>query len=181
MLLRPPVREHLLPLMDGLLREFSALHRLSGCDDAEQAARRMVSLLQEQGLDARLMHCPLYLSDPLAGYLRLPDQPGWQCEAKTRSFSAHSPQGVQARGYHDAQACEPRNDIEWQQWAQAVRGKIVIAGQGFEDYVQRLCAAGAVGLIHIWGSDETALHEETVGPVWERRNRTIYCVIPACR
>ncbi|RJT41529.1 M28 family peptidase [Rahnella woolbedingensis] len=166
MLLRPPVREHLLPLMDGLLREFSTLHRLSGCEGAEQAARRMVSLLQEQGLDARLMHCPLYLSDPLAGRLRLPEQPQWQCDAKTRSFSAHCPQGVEGRAYYDAVACEPRTDLEWRSWAQDVRGKIVIAGQGFEDYVQRLCAAGAAGLIHIWGSAETALHEETVGPVW---------------
>ncbi|AVF35680.1 hypothetical protein [Rahnella sikkimica] len=102
MLLRPPVREHLLPLMDGLLHEFSSLHRLSGCDDAELAAQRMVSLLQEQGLDARL---------------------------------------------------------KWKNRAQNVKGKIVIAGQGFEYYVQRLCTAGALGLIHIWGLAESALLE----------------------
>ncbi|WP_449649111.1 M28 family peptidase [Rahnella aceris] len=166
MSLRPPVREHLLPLMDDLLREFSGLHRLSGCDDAQRAAQHMVSVLQDHGLDARLMQCPLYLSDPLAGRLRLPEFPQWQCDAKTRSFSAHCPQGVEAQGYHDDGACQPRTDLEWQRWAQDVKGKIVIAGQGFEDYVQRLCAAGAAGLIHIWGSAETALHEETVGPVW---------------
>lgn len=166
MMLRPPVRGHLLPLMDGLLREFSALHRLSGGDDAELAARRIVSILQAQGLDARLMHCPLYLSDPLAGRLQLPEQPDWQCEAKTRSFSAHVPQGVTGPSYYDADACEPRTDLQWQRWAQVVKGKIVIAGQGFEDYVQRLCATGALGLIHLWGTMETALHEETVGPVW---------------
>ena len=55
MSLRPPVREHLLPLMDDLLREFSGLHRLSGCDDAQRAAQHMVSVLQDHGLDARLM------------------------------------------------------------------------------------------------------------------------------
>lgn len=166
MQLRPPVREHLLPLMDGLLHEFSSLHRLSGCDDAELAAQRMMSLLQEQGLDARLMPCPLYLSDPLSGSVELPGKPGWRCEAKTRSFSAHCPQGVEGRAFYDAEACAPRTDLQWKAWAQNVKGKIVIAGQGFEDYVQRLCAADALGLIHIWGSAESALHEETVGPVW---------------
>lgn len=32
--------------------------------------------------------------------------------------------------------------------------------------MQRLMHAGALGLIHIWRSAESALHEETVGPVW---------------
>lgn len=67
--------------------------------------------------------------------------------------------------YYDPDSTQPRSELEWQSWAQRVRGKIVIADQGFEDYVQRLDAAQAAGLIHIWGSAESALHE-TVGPIW---------------
>jgi aminopeptidase YwaD len=73
---------------------------------------------------------------------------------------------VSAPLYYDPDSTQPRSELEWQSWAQRVRGKIVIADQGFEDYVQRLDAAQAAGLIHIWGSAESALHEETVGPIW---------------
>jgi len=161
-----PVFEQLMPVMDELLQAYSSLHRLSGSEDAERAASLLVNVLHSHGLDARLEHCPLLLSDPLAGSLTLPDFPDWQGQAKTRSFSAHCPQGVSAALYYDAQSTLARSDLEWQQWAQQVEGKIVVADQGLEDYVQRLDAARAMGLVHIWTSAETALHEETVGPIW---------------
>ncbi|WP_369788912.1 M28 family peptidase [Rouxiella sp. WC2420] len=162
----PPRHDQLMPVMNELLLAYSKLHRLSGSEDAEQAAGLLVEMLREHGLEADLESCPLLLSDPLEGSLLLPDFPEWQVRAKTRSFSAHCPQGVKAPLYYDNASTQTRSDLEWQQWSQQVRGKIVIADQGFEDYVQRLDAARAVGLIHLWGSAETALHEETVGPIW---------------
>ncbi len=166
MTLAAPAYDSLMPVMDDLLLAYSQLHRLSGSEDAEQAAGLLVATLLSHGLAARLESCPLLLSSPLEGGLQLPGFPEWQVKAKTRSFSAHCPQGVSAPLYYDSASLQTRTDLEWQQWAQQVRGKIVIADQGFEDYVQRLDAAQAVGLIHIWGSAETALHEETVGPIW---------------
>lgn len=162
----PPQRDQLMPVMDELLLAYSQWHRLSGSDDAEQAARHLIDVLRAQGLAARLESCPLLLSDPLAGELRLTGFAEWQFQAKTRSFSAHCPQGVQAPLFYDDASTRPRSELDWRQWSHQVRGKIVIADQGFEDYVQRLDVAQAAGLIHIWGSAETALHEETVGPIW---------------
>ncbi|MCC3702057.1 M28 family peptidase [Rouxiella badensis] len=162
----PPEYDQLMPVMDDLLLAFSQLHRLSGSEDAERSATLLVDQLQSHGLNARIEHIPLLLSDPLSGRLALPEFPEWHCRAKTRSFSAHCPQGVSAALFYDADSTRARSDREWQRWAEQVRGKIVIADQGFEDYVQRLDAAQAVGLVHIWGSTENALHEETVGPIW---------------
>ncbi|WP_410012650.1 M28 family metallopeptidase [Sodalis sp. C49] len=156
----------LLPLMDSLLRQFSQLHRLSGSDDAERSAGYLAEVLSRHGLSPRIEQCSLLLSNPLSGSLQLPDYPAWRCAAKTRSFSASCPLGVDAALFYDARSTDPIPDNQMAQWSAQVKGKIVIADQGFEDYVQRLDAAGALGLIHIWWSGETALHEETVGPIW---------------
>lgn len=166
MTLCAPSHDSLMPVMNQLLLAYSQLHRLSGSDDAERAASLLVETLLAHGLDARLEPCPLLLSDPLEGSLQLADFPEWRVQAKTRSFSAHCPQGVSAPLYYDDASTQPRSDLEWREWARRVRGKIVVADQGFEDYVQRLDAAQAAGLVHIWGSAESALHEETVGPIW---------------
>ncbi len=158
--------DQLLPLMDDLLRQFSRLHRLSGSDDAEHSARYIVDLLYRYGLAPRLEQCSLLLSNPLSGGLQLPGYPDWSCEAKTRSFSAHCSEGAEGELFYDARSLDVIADIQLAQWSAQVRDKIVIADQGFEHYVQRLDAAGARGLVHIWGSAEPALHEETVGPIW---------------
>ncbi|WP_308560757.1 M28 family metallopeptidase [uncultured Klebsiella sp.] len=153
-------------LMTALLDEFQRLHRLSGTLDAERSVDVLIGLLERHGLTAKRERCRLWLSDPLAGALSLPTHPNWRCAAKTRSFSAHCPQGVEAELYFDVRSQEYVPDDELPAWEAAVKGRIVVAFQGFEDYVQRLMQAGAAGLIHIWDSDEDALHEETVGPVW---------------
>ena len=129
----PPEYDQLMPVMDDLLLAFSQLHRLSGSEDAERSATLLVDQLQSHGLNARIEHIPLLLSDPLSGRLALPEFPEWHCRAKTRSFSAHCPQGVSAALFYDADSTRARSDREWQRWAEQVRGKIVIADQGFED------------------------------------------------
>ncbi|MFS2224060.1 M28 family peptidase [Pantoea sp. B65] len=159
-------RSELQPLMMQLLNEYQQLHRLSGSTDAERSVDLLAQLLAAQGIVIKRELCSLLLSDPLSGSLSLPAYPQWQYPAKTRSFSASCPQGVEAELFYDKRSLSVIADNQRAQWASEVRGKIVIADQGFEDYVQRLAAAGAAGLVHIWGSAEQALHEETVGPVW---------------
>ncbi|WP_255557068.1 M28 family peptidase [Sodalis sp. dw_96] len=153
-------------LMVELLDEFQHLRRLSGAPDAERGIDVLIGLLANHGLTARRERCRLWLSDPLDGGLSLPAHGDWRCGAKTRSFSADCPHGVTAELYHDVRSLAFLPDDQQPAWEAAVKGKIVVADQGFEDYVQRLMHAGAAGLIHIWGSEEEALHEETVGPVW---------------
>lgn len=156
----------LLPLMEKLLDAFEPLHRLSGSVDAEHAADSLIEQLSALGLTPRREICPLLLSDPVLGTLELPDFPHWQASAKTRSFSAHCPEGIAGPLYYDSRSQETLPDSELAAWQNTVRGRIVVADRGLEDYVQQLCRAGALGLVHIWGSAEEALHEETVGPIW---------------
>lgn len=161
-----PDQATLVPLMGKLLGAFQHMPRLSGSDEAEQAVDELIRQLQEAGLSPERKTCQLYLSDPIAGSLVLPDFPQWQGLAKTRSFSASVPEGISAPLFYDKRSLQMIADSDRNAWESAVRGRIVIADQGFEEYVQRLVRAGAVGLVHIWGSTEEALHEETVGPVW---------------
>lgn len=156
----------LMPLMQGLLDSFQSLNRLSGSEEAERSAESLIEQLSALGLSPVRETCTLWLSDPVTGSLSVPDFPGWQGKAKTRSFSASCPAGVQGELFYDARSLQAIPDNALSAWASSVQGKIVIADQAFEEYVQRLCQAGALGLVHIWGSTEEALHEETVGPVW---------------
>lgn len=153
-------------VMWQLLEQFQHLHRLSGSPDAERSVDILCDTLATYQIPVKRERCALYLSDPLAASVTLIDDPEWHIAAKTRSFSAHCPQGVEAELVYDARSLTFVAEKEFADWAATVRGKIVVADQGYEDYVQRLMRAGALGLIHIWGSAEQALHEETVGPVW---------------
>ncbi|PIJ48443.1 Zn-dependent exopeptidase M28 [Erwinia sp. OLTSP20] len=152
--------------MQALLVHFQHLHRLSGSADAELAVDWLIAQLQQAGLKPQRLRCELLLSDPGMASLTLSDFPHWQPAVKIRSFAGDCPQGVQAPLYHDVDSLQHLSERERTRWQKSVRGRIVIADQGFEDYVQHLNAAGAAGLIHIWGSAELALHEETVGPIW---------------
>lgn len=150
-------------IMQQLLQRFAQLHRLSGSKDAERSVDLLCETLAAHYIPFERLSCPLWLSDPLAGSLTIA---GWEIAAKTRSFSAACPDGIEADLYYDARSLDFVPEADMATWRTAVRGKIVIADQGFEDYVQRLAQAGAAGLVHIWGSAEQALHEETVGPIW---------------
>ncbi|WP_343552592.1 M28 family peptidase [Pantoea sp.] len=152
--------------MRQLLEKFQHWHRLSGSADAEHSIDWLCDFLQQRQISFHREYCRLWLSDPLSASLTLNSDPDWHIPAKTRSFSADCPQGVEAELVYDDRALTFIADCERTEWENRMKGKIVVADQGYEDYVQRLMQAGAAGLIHIWGSAESALHEETVGPIW---------------
>ena len=55
---------------------------------------------------------------------------------------------------------------EQKQFMETVAGKFVL-GYGFDErYAKLLEQHGAAGWIQIWTSDEDAVHEDTVSPVW---------------
>lgn len=149
--------------MRAMLAHFQQLHRLSGSVDAERSVDWLCLRLASHGIAVRRDRCDLWLSDPLSASLTVE---GVTIAAKTRSFAADCPQGVDAALVYDSRSLAFLPDCDTQAWVEQVRGKLVVADQGYEDYVQRLMQAGAAGLIHIWGSAEAALHEETVGPIW---------------
>lgn len=152
--------------MQALLQSFQHLHRLSGSADAERSVDWLCAQLRTHQIPFKRERCRLWLSDPLEGSLIVQGSVPLTIPAKTRSFSAHCPEGIEAELYYDQRSLVFVPESEYESWANAVRGKLVVADQGYEDYVQRLMQAGAAGLIHIWGSVEPALHEETVGPIW---------------
>ncbi|WP_312241013.1 M28 family peptidase [Pantoea sp.] len=153
-------------VMRQMLEQFQHLHRLSGSPDAERSVDILCETLPARQIPVKRERCALYLSDPLAASVTLADETEWRIAAKTRSFSANCPQGVEAKLVYDARSLAFIAENAFPAWAAEVHGKIVVADQGYEEYVQRLMRAGALGLIHIWGSAEQALHEETVGPIW---------------
>lgn len=157
------LRSEFAGLMREMLAHFQHLHRLSGSADAERSVDWLCEQFAARQITVQRKQCDLLLSDPLVAGLLVDGQ---MFKAKTRSFSADCPSGVEAELYYDARSLTFLPECDVAAWSENVRGKLVLADQGFEDYVQRLMQAGAAGLIHIWGSAETALHEETVGPVW---------------
>ncbi|MDU4959530.1 MAG: M28 family peptidase [Sporomusaceae bacterium] len=151
--------------MQRLLSRFSALHRLTGQPAAEQAGRYIIEQLTAYGIDCELYEFDGYFSDPLSGELRA-GKPAARIDAKPRSFSANCPEGISGTVIYDRHSRSRLTPLEEDAWFRQFQGKVVLSWNFYEDYVKKIEAYGAIGLIHIWGSGEEALHEETVGPVW---------------
>ena len=80
------------------------------------------------------------------------------------------------RGEHKREDRDPADLRSWnkngslpseqKQFMETVAGKLVL-GYGFDErYAKLLEQHGAAGWIQIWTSDEDAVHEDTVSPVW---------------
>jgi aminopeptidase YwaD len=150
--------------MDQLLVQFSQWHRLTGTPDSERAADYLVQQLEAAGITCERIQLDAYFSDPVRSEVLVA---GRAIPSKPRSGCAHCPEGVEAEVVFDPTSKGPRltGNQERELYAR-FRGKIVLSWNFYEDYVKKLEACGAIGLIHVWQSGESALHEETVGPVW---------------
>lgn len=100
-------------LMRETLSQFQHLHRLSGSAEAEQSADWLCEQLQDREIPFRRDFCDLWLSDPLEATLTVAGQ---QINAKTRSFSASCPDGVEAELFYDARSLVfiPENELAGQ-------------------------------------------------------------------
>ena len=153
--------------MDNLLHVFRNLHRLTGEKDAETAVDYIIKQLNEYGIKNERYRFDAFLSNPIQGELEILQPFSSLVEAKTRSFSRHCPEGVEGQLIYDKHSQNTQlTAMEEEEWLKQFEGKIVVSWHGWEDYVKKIESFGAIGLIHIWSSNENIIHEETVGPVW---------------
>ena len=159
-------------LVDHLVR-FSELFRDSGTEDERVAADYLVSQLRGFGLEPTTHTFDSWISWPREGTLRV--QAGDEVldiAVRTRSFGART-DGLDAELIHVPFAAPARGEMIFSHRAVAadyrgldVTGKIVITGDGGPDGIRRAQEHGAVAHIHVWPSDEDAIHEMIATPVW---------------
>ena len=153
--------------MQPLLAAFSEWHRLTGTPECEKASAYILERLRGYGIACERHEFDGYFSDPVRSELTLAGDEGAVIPSKPRSASAHCPDGVTGALVYDPTSQGPAlSGLEEQRQYAQFRGKIVVSWNFYEDYVKKLEAFGALGLIHIWPSDEDVIHEETVGPIW---------------
>lgn len=158
------------------LEHFSVLFRDSGSPDEQKAADYLITRLQEYGLATEKHIFSSYISWPKEGHLRITNQGGGSSEipARTRSFGGStSTEGVTGELVFIPFAEPGKGEMIFSHRAVAgdysdkdVSGKIVITVDGGPDGIRRAQERGAIAHIHIWPSDEDAIHEMIATPVW---------------
>lgn len=158
------------------LERFSTLFRDSGTNDEREAADYLVQCLEGYGLEPRIHVFSSYISWPREGRLRVSGQNGQTTEipTRTRSFGGSTPDEGITAGLVFIPFAEPgKGEMIFSHRAVAgdytgkdVSGKIVLTADGGPDGIRRAQERGAIAHIHIWPSDEDAIHEMIATPVW---------------
>lgn len=171
------------------LEHFSTLFRDSGTQDERKAADYVVQQLKDAGLAPQTHVFSSYISWPREGRLRVSDQDGQIAEipTRTRSFGASTPaEGITADLIFVPFAEPGKGEMIFSHRAVAgnytgkdVSGKIVITADGGPDGIRRAQERGALAHIHIWPSDEDAIHEMIATPVWGTPTTQTASRIPA--
>ena len=147
------------------------IDRTSGTEGERRAMEYIASSLRAEGVPVEVHAFDAYLSYPIAGAIAVVSGNGLPAEmpAKTRAFSANTPsEGVTAevvyvQGGHDLfRDTETHRRLE----SAPVAGKIVLSEAGSRRNMQAAQEQGAVAYVHMWPSDEDAIHEGIVSPVW---------------
>jgi N-acetylated-alpha-linked acidic dipeptidase len=144
--------------------------RTSGTEGELEAVDYVKSVLEGYGLPVEIHEYRAYLSYPEHGALTLTGSgEKREIQAKTRAFSASTgPEGVSGEivsiqgGKNMFKADDAVNQIS----PETVGGKIVLSESGSRGSMLAAQAAGALGYIHMWPSDEDVIHEGIVTPVW---------------
>ena len=158
------------------LEHFSSLFRDSGTSDERKAAEYLVQTLTSYGLTPQTLTFRSYISWPREGHLRLleADESRVEIPTRTRSFGgATSAQGITAELVFIPFAEPAKGEMIFSHRAVAgdyaganVTGKIVVTADGGPDGIRRAQEHGALAHVHIWPSDEDAIHEMIATPVW---------------
>lgn len=144
--------------------------RTSGTEGEFAAVDYLKGVLEDYGLPVTIHEYQAYLSYPEHGALEvlIGDEKA-EIAAKTRAFSASTPpEGVTGEivsiqgGKNMFKADNAVNQIS----PETVGGKIVLSESGSRGSMLAAQAAGALGYIHMWPSDEDVIHEGIVTPVW---------------
>jgi hypothetical protein len=158
------------------LEHFSTLFRDSGTEDERLAAAYLVDQLTSYGVSPETLTFRSYISWPRNGFLRIHNHDGTVTElpTRTRSFGGStSADGVTAELVFVPFAEPAKGEMIFSHRAVAgdyfgldVNGKIVVTADGGPDGIRRAQKHGAIAHIHIWPSDEDAIHEMIATPVW---------------
>ena len=152
------------------LEQLCQWDRTSGTEGEYAAVDYVKGVLESYGLPVIVHEYRAYLSYPESGALTI-EAAGETIKmaAKTRAFSASTePEGatgeiVSIQGGKDMfKADNAVNQIS----PETVGGKIVLSESGSRGSMLAAQAAGALGYIHMWPSDEDVIHEGIVTPVW---------------
>jgi hypothetical protein len=162
-------------LQNHLVR-FSTLFRDSGTDDERQAAAYLVDQLESFGLSPQALSFRSLISWPREGRLivHLENDGHEEIPVRTRAFGGSTtPEGLTANLALIPFAEPEKGAMIFSHRAIAgdysgsdVAGQIVITGDGGPDGIRRAQEHGAVAHIHVWPSDEDAIHEMIATPVW---------------
>ncbi len=159
--------------LQGHLVRFSRLFRDSGTADERTAAAYLVEQLRGFGLEPMTHTFDSWISWPREGTLMVRSgEQSLGIPVRTRSFGGHS-DGLTAELIHVPFVAPGKGEMIFSHRAVAadysgldVTGKIVLTGDGGPDGIRRAQERGAVAHIHIWPSDEDAIHEMIATPVW---------------
>jgi N-acetylated-alpha-linked acidic dipeptidase len=148
-----------------------ALDRTSGSYGERRAMEYITATLRAEGLEVDVYEFDAYLSYPIAGSVVVAAGNGLPPEiaAKTRAFSGNTgPAGVTGEVVYVAGGHDIFRDTETHRRldAEAIAGKIVLSEAGSRRNMQAAQERGAVAYLHMWPSDEEAIHEGIVSPVW---------------
>jgi hypothetical protein len=148
-----------------------ALDRTSGSYGERRAMEYITATLRAEGVAVDVYEYDAYLSYPIAGGVTVLSGDGLPptIAAKTRAFSANTPaEGVGGDVVYVAGGHDLFRDTDTHRRlaASAVAGKIVLSEAGSRRNMQAAQQHGALAYLHMWPSDEDAIHEGIVSPVW---------------
>jgi hypothetical protein len=148
------------------------IDRSSGTDGERRAMDYIAQTLRADGIRVDVHELDAYLSYPIEGGIDVVAGDmvaGVGLAAKTRAFSPNTPaDGVIADLVYVAGGHDLFRDMDTYKRLDAaqVSGNIVLSEAGSRKNMQAAQANGAVAYVHMWPSDEDAIHEGIVSPVW---------------
>ncbi len=145
--------------------------RASGTEGERRAMDYIAGSLRAEGIAVDVHAFDAYLSYPLAGSVAVVAGRGLppEIKAKTRAFSTNTPpEGVVAEVVYVPGGTDLFRDTETHRRlaGAGVAGKIVLSEAGSRRNMQAAQEQGAVAYLHTWPSEEDAIHEGIVSPVW---------------
>ena len=158
------------------LEHFSTLFRDSGSEDERRAAEYVAEQVSAFGAKVKILTFDSLISWPLEARLVVtyPDGRSEEIPARPRSFGGVTPpEGIVAEIVFIPFQKPGQGEMIFTHRAVAgdyegrdVRGKIVLTADGGPDGIRRAEERGALAHVHIWPSDEPAIHEMIATPVW---------------
>jgi hypothetical protein len=158
------------------LERFSTLLRDSGSLDERRATEYVAEEVGKAGAQVTILTFDSLISWPLEASLVVtyPDGRSEEIPARPRSFGGVTPpEGIAAelvlipfQKPGQGEMIFTHRAIAGEYAGHDVRGKIVLTADGGPDGIRRAEERGALAHVHIWPSDEPAIHEMIATPVW---------------